>query len=75
MTVKSAAEEGPDNLKWSETGYSSKDGPTSVVGIAVSPGTVHVRDSTDLAGARNAFSEAAFIAFASCAASQTQAVR
>ncbi|MFF8283834.1 DUF397 domain-containing protein [Streptomyces albus] len=50
MTMTLSAENGPE-LEWTKSSYSSDDGP-SCVEVAATPGTVHVRDSKNVAGPR-----------------------
>jgi hypothetical protein len=49
-------------LDWFKSSYSSNDGPDCVE-VAISPTTVHVRDSKDRDGARLAFADASWVEF------------
>ncbi|MEV7424050.1 DUF397 domain-containing protein [Streptomyces sp. NPDC091212] len=46
MTTKPSTKDGP-GLNWFKSSYSTADGP-SCVEAAVTPGTVHIRDSKDI---------------------------
>jgi len=55
-------------LAWFKSSYSSGNNGESCVELALTPGTIHVRDSTNLAGPRLALTPAAwarFVLFAS----------
>ncbi|WP_406305642.1 DUF397 domain-containing protein [Streptomyces sp. NBC_00885] len=63
-SVESVAE-----LAWFKSSYSTSDGPECVE-VASAPGTVHVRDSKDKAGAQLAFTDGSWAAFVPFAASR-----
>lgn len=50
-------------LAWFKSSYSSGNNGESCVELALAPGTVHVRDSKDIAGPRLAFAPDAWTAF------------
>ncbi|NEC30700.1 DUF397 domain-containing protein [Streptomyces sp. SID8111] len=50
-------------LAWFKSSYSSGNNGESCVELALTPGTVHVRDSKDIAGPRLAFASDAWTAF------------
>ncbi|GGW44808.1 DUF397 domain-containing protein [Streptomyces griseoloalbus] len=55
-------------LAWFKSSYSSGNNGESCVELALTPGTVHVRDSKDMSGPRIAFAPdtwAAFVPYAS----------
>ncbi|MFJ8489552.1 DUF397 domain-containing protein [Streptomyces sp. NPDC094038] len=52
----------PNALNWFKSTYSSNDGPDCVE-IAITPATVHVRDSKDKDKATLAFADRAWSAF------------
>ncbi|NUK11533.1 DUF397 domain-containing protein [Streptomyces lunaelactis] len=56
-------------LAWFKSSYSTSDGPECVE-VASAPGTVHVRDSKDKAGAQLAFASGPWAAFVPFAASR-----
>ncbi|MGX1909160.1 DUF397 domain-containing protein [Streptomyces phaeochromogenes] len=68
MSIKPSAEK-TDELEWIKSSYSTSEGPECVE-VAASPGTVHVRDSKIKEGARLAFTDGSWTAFASFAASR-----
>ncbi|MEU8587565.1 DUF397 domain-containing protein [Streptomyces sp. NPDC048664] len=53
-------------LEWFKSSYSSNDGPECVE-VAVTPKTIHVRDSKNLTGPRLAFDATEWAAFVSYA--------
>ncbi|URN12416.1 DUF397 domain-containing protein [Streptomyces radiopugnans] len=61
MTLKPSAGDGSE-LKWTKSSYSSNDGPDCVE-VAAAPGTVHVRDSKRIRGARLTFAPGAWASF------------
>nr|WSY55715.1 DUF397 domain-containing protein [Streptomyces sp. NBC_00886] len=68
MNIKPSAEK-TDGLEWFKSSYSTSEGPDCVE-VATSPGTVHVRDSKIEEGARLAFADGSWSAFAAFAASR-----
>ena len=56
-------------LAWFKSSYSTSDGPECVE-VASAPGTVHVRDSKDKAGAQLAFTDGSWAAFVPFATSR-----
>ncbi|MGV9252236.1 DUF397 domain-containing protein [Streptomyces sp. NPDC003697] len=61
--IRSIASTDASELNWSKSSYSSSSEGDSCVEIAVTPGTVHVRDSKNAGGPRLAFSPAAWAGF------------
>lgn len=68
MTIKPSADPAT-GLKWFKSSYSTSEGPECVE-VASAPGTVHVRDSKDKAGAQLAFTDGSWAAFVPFAASR-----
>ncbi|MFF3456046.1 DUF397 domain-containing protein [Streptomyces sp. NPDC002730] len=68
MTIKPSADHAA-GLKWFKSSYSTSEGPECVE-VASAPGTVHVRDSKDKAGAQLAFTDGSWAAFVLFAASR-----
>lgn len=66
MTIKPSADPAA-GLKWFKSSYSTSEGPECVE-VASAPGTVHVRDSKDKAGAQLAFTDGSWAAFVPFAA-------
>jgi len=62
MSIKPSAEK-TDELEWFKSSYSTSEGPECVE-VATAPGTVHVRDSKIKEGARLAFTDGSWSAFA-----------
>ncbi|MCX4234254.1 DUF397 domain-containing protein [Streptomyces ortus] len=62
MTRKAPAEDATE-LAWFKSSYSSGNDGNSCVELAITPGTIHVRDSKDLGGPRLAFSPTTWSAF------------
>ncbi|OEV03145.1 DUF397 domain-containing protein [Streptomyces oceani] len=73
MTLKRAVRDDSD-LRWVKSSYSSNDGPECVE-VAATADTVRVRDSKCAAGAKLAFPEAGWVAFAAYAAGFADAAR
>jgi hypothetical protein len=67
MIRKSAAGD-TSELAWFKSSYSSGNDGNSCVEIAVTPGTVHVRDSKSVEGPRLAITPRAWADFLPCAA-------
>ena len=65
MTLRPSAGTGA-GLDWYKSSHSTDDGP-SCIEVAVTPGTVHVRDSKDPHGPQLAFTPEAWAAFVSFA--------
>ncbi|WP_030869767.1 DUF397 domain-containing protein [Streptomyces sp. NRRL S-37] len=66
MSVKPPTSDGTE-LAWFKSSYSTDDGPACVE-VALTPGTIHVRDSKHIQGPRLAFAPhhwAAFLPYAS----------
>ncbi|MDQ0944268.1 MULTISPECIES: DUF397 domain-containing protein [unclassified Streptomyces] len=68
MTIKPSADRAA-GLKWFKSSYSTSEGPECIE-VASAPGTVHVRDSKDKAGAQLAFTDGSWAAFVPFAASR-----
>ncbi|MEW2494958.1 DUF397 domain-containing protein [Streptomyces nodosus] len=62
MIGKTTAGDGSE-LTWFKSSYSGGNDGNSCVELAATPGTVHVRDSKDIAGPRLAFAPGAWAAF------------
>ncbi|MBM7087151.1 DUF397 domain-containing protein [Streptomyces sp. NPDC056956] len=62
MIRKISAGDGSE-LTWFKSSYSDGTDGNSCVELALTPGTVHVRDSKDIAGPRLAFAPDAWTAF------------
>lgn len=66
--IRTASTEGAFDLVWFKSSYSSGTNGESCVELAVTPGTVHVRDSKDVMGPILAFAPdtwARFVPYAS----------
>jgi hypothetical protein len=63
MTIKPSADRAA-GLEWFKSSYSSNEGPECVE-VAATPGTVHVRDSKRIQGARLAFGAVGWNVFVS----------
>lgn len=66
--IRKASAEGASELAWLKSSYSSGTNGESCVEIAATAGTVHVRDSKDIAGPQLALAPgvwAEFVAYAS----------
>lgn len=61
MTLKRSAGDSSE-LKWTKSSHSSNDGPDCVE-VATTPGTIHVRDSKRIRGARLTFAPEAWTGF------------
>ncbi|MFH0243740.1 DUF397 domain-containing protein [Streptomyces sp. HK10] len=61
MTLKPSAGDGSE-LEWTKSSYSTNDGPACVE-VATALGTVHVRDSKRIRGARLTFTPEAWAGF------------
>ncbi|SEQ24357.1 DUF397 domain-containing protein [Streptomyces radiopugnans] len=66
MSLKPSAGDGSE-LEWTKSSYSSNDGPDCVE-VATTPGTIHVRDSKRIRGARLTFTPEAWADFTAYAA-------
>ncbi|MBA2807101.1 DUF397 domain-containing protein [Streptomyces sp. KM273126] len=67
MIRKPTAEDASE-LAWFKSSYSGGNDGNSCVELAVTPGTVHVRDSKDVEGPRLTFAPDAWARFVPCAA-------
>ncbi|WP_327322908.1 DUF397 domain-containing protein [Streptomyces sp. NBC_01210] len=67
--ISKSSVESVAGLAWFKSSYSTSDGPECVE-VASAPGTVHVRDSKDKAGAQLAFTDGSWAAFVPFAASR-----
>ncbi|MFF9568250.1 DUF397 domain-containing protein [Streptomyces sp. NPDC014685] len=67
MTYKPFAGEASE-LRWFKSSYSDSSNPNDCVEVASTPGTVLVRDSKDVQGARLAFAPGAWAGFVPYAA-------
>ncbi|MBC9727182.1 DUF397 domain-containing protein [Streptomyces sp. TRM68367] len=66
MIRKASAGDASD-LVWFKSSYSDSSNPNDCVEVAIAPGTVHVRDSKNVEGARLALTSAAWSDFVSYA--------
>ncbi|MFF8591424.1 DUF397 domain-containing protein [Streptomyces sp. NPDC015220] len=61
--IPKAPTEDASELAWFKSSYSSGNDGNSCVELALTPGTVHIRDSKDTAGPRLAFPSEAWASF------------
>ncbi|MFC9607720.1 DUF397 domain-containing protein [Streptomyces niveus] len=66
--IRSTSAEDANELAWFKSSYSDSSNPNDCVEVATTPGTIHVRDSKNVAGPSLGLSPtawASFVAYAS----------